>query len=58
MRVRSALSAGAHCDSKVALRAGDDGANDLLVREVILADGVQVWFMAEHLVDVLLARAD
>jgi len=42
----------------VALRAGDDGANDLLVREVILADGVQVWFMAEHLVDVLLARAD
>jgi hypothetical protein len=41
MSVRSALSAGDRCDSTVALRAGDDGTNDLLVSEVIRTNEVQ-----------------
>ena len=32
--------------------AGDDGTNDLLVSEVIRTNELQVWFLAEHLVDV------
>ena len=39
-------------------KAGDDGTNDLLVSEVIRTNELQVWFLAEHLVDVPLARAD
>lgn len=38
--------------------AGDDGTNDLLVSEVIRSNELQVWFLAEHLVDVPLVRAD
>ena len=37
---------------------GDDGTNDLLVSEVIRSGELQVWFLAEHVVDVPLARAD
>jgi hypothetical protein len=29
---------------------GDDGANDLLVSEVVRANETQVWFRSEHLV--------
>jgi starvation-inducible DNA-binding protein len=32
--------------------AGDDGTNDLLVSEVIRTNELQVWFLAEHLVNV------
>ncbi len=39
-------------------QAGDDGTNDLLVSEVIRTNEFRVWFLAEHLVDVPLARAD
>lgn len=39
-------------------QAGDDGTNDLLVSEVIRTNEFQVWFLAEHLVDIPLARAD
>jgi len=38
--------------------AGDYGTNDLLVSQVIRTNELQVWFIAEHLVDVPLVRAD
>jgi starvation-inducible DNA-binding protein len=38
--------------------AGDDGTNDLLVSQVIRTNELQVWFLAEHLVDVPAVRAD
>jgi starvation-inducible DNA-binding protein len=44
--------------AKQASEAGDDGTNDLLVSEVIRTNELQVWFLAEHLVDVPLVRAD
>jgi starvation-inducible DNA-binding protein len=37
---------------------GDDGTNDLLVSEVITRGELQVWFVAEHVVDMPLARTD
>jgi starvation-inducible DNA-binding protein len=36
---------------------GDDGTNDLLVSDVIRRNELQVWFVAEHVVDAPLARA-
>jgi starvation-inducible DNA-binding protein len=39
-----------------AAEAGDDGTNDLLISDVIRSNELQVWFIAEHLVDVPLAR--
>jgi starvation-inducible DNA-binding protein len=36
---------------------GNNGTNELLVGEVIRADKVQVWFWAEHAVDVPLVRS-
>jgi len=44
--------------AKQASDAGDDGTNDLLVSNVIRTNEMQVWFLAEHLVDVPLVRAD
>jgi starvation-inducible DNA-binding protein len=38
--------------------AGDDGTNDLLVSDIIRTNELQVWFVAEHLVDVPLVKAD
>jgi starvation-inducible DNA-binding protein len=38
--------------------AGDDGTNDLLVSDVIRAGEKQVWFLAEHLVDSPVVRAE
>ncbi len=40
-----------------AAESGDDGTNDLLVSEVIRRNEQQAWFLAEHVVDVPLARA-
>jgi starvation-inducible DNA-binding protein len=37
---------------------GDDGTNDLLVSNVIRTNEMQVWFVAEHLVDGPLVHAD
>jgi starvation-inducible DNA-binding protein len=37
--------------------AGDDGTNDLLVSDVIRRNELQVWFIAEHVVDAPLVRA-
>ena len=44
--------------AKLASEAGDDGTNDLLISDVIRTNELQVWFLAEHLVDVPLVRAD
>jgi starvation-inducible DNA-binding protein len=44
--------------AKQAAEAGDDGTNDLLVSGVIRTHEMQVWFLAEHLVDTPLVRAE
>jgi len=44
--------------AKQATGSGDDGTNDLLVSNVIRTNELQVWFLAEHLVDVPVVRAD
>jgi starvation-inducible DNA-binding protein len=36
---------------------GDEGTNDLIVSDVIRTNEMQVWFLAEHLVDAPLVRA-
>jgi starvation-inducible DNA-binding protein len=48
----------AHAMARIAAQGGDDGTNDLLVSEVIRRNELQVWFVAEHVVDVPLTRAD
>jgi starvation-inducible DNA-binding protein len=48
----------AHTMAKQAADAGDDGTNDLIVSEVIRTGELQVWFVAEHVVDVPLVKAD
>jgi len=40
-----------------AAEGGDDGTNDLLVSDVIRRNELQVWFVAEHLVDMPLVKA-
>ncbi len=44
--------------ARQAAEAGDDGTNDLLVSDIIRTNEKQVWFVAEHLVDVPLVKAD
>jgi starvation-inducible DNA-binding protein len=44
--------------AKQAAEAGDDGTNDLLVSQVIRTHEMQVWFLAEHLVDTPPVRAE
>jgi starvation-inducible DNA-binding protein len=44
--------------AKQAAEAGDDGTNDLLVSGVIRTHEMQVWFLAEHLVDTPSVRAE
>jgi starvation-inducible DNA-binding protein len=44
--------------AKRADEGGDDGTNDLLVSDVVRTNELQVWFLAEHVVDVPLVRAD
>jgi starvation-inducible DNA-binding protein len=44
--------------AKQASEAGDDGTNDLLVSQIIRTNELQVWFLAEHLVDVPVVLAD
>ncbi len=44
--------------ARQAAEGGDDGTNDLLVSEVIRTNELQVWFLAEHLVDAPVVRAD
>jgi starvation-inducible DNA-binding protein len=44
--------------ARQAAQEGDDGTNDLVVSDVIRTNELQVWFVAEHLVDAPLVRAD
>ena len=43
--------------ARLAAAGGDDGTNDLLVSGVIRGNELQVWFLAEHVVDAPTARA-
>jgi starvation-inducible DNA-binding protein len=40
-----------------ATEGGDDGTNDLIVSDIIRRNELQVWFVAEHVVDVPLTQA-
>ena len=40
-----------------AAESGDDGTNDMIVSDVIHTNELQVWFVAEHVVDVPLVEA-
>lgn len=42
---------GARAGARKATELGDDGTNDLLVSDVIRTNEMQVWFLAEHVVD-------
>lgn len=44
--------------AKAADDSGDDGTNDLLVSDVVRTNELQVWFLAEHLVDAPTVEAD
>ena len=44
--------------ARKAAEEGDDGTNDLLVSSVIRTNEMQVWFVAEHVVDGPLVHAD
>ena len=44
--------------ARVAAQAGDDGTNDLIVSDVIRRNELQVWFVAEHVVEVPLTHAE
>jgi starvation-inducible DNA-binding protein len=44
--------------ARQAAKDGDDGTNDLLVSQVLRTNELQTWFIAEHLVDVPVVRAD
>src|SRR5881296_3898353 len=43
--------------ARLAAQGGDDGTNDLIVSDVIRRNELQVWFVAEHVVDVALTHA-
>jgi starvation-inducible DNA-binding protein len=43
--------------ARQAAAAGDDGTNDLLVSDVIRTSELQVWFVAEHAVEMPLVQA-
>src|SRR3954449_1695450 len=43
--------------ARAAAEAADDGTNDLIVSNVIRSNELQVWFVAEHVVNVPLVQA-
>jgi starvation-inducible DNA-binding protein len=44
--------------ARLAAERGDDGTNDLIVSDVIRTNEMQVWFLAEHVVETPLVRAE
>lgn len=48
----------ARAAAKKASDAGDEGTNDLLISDVVRTNELQVWFVAEHVVDEPLVRAE
>jgi starvation-inducible DNA-binding protein len=47
----------AHTMARQAVENGDDGTNDLIVSDVIRTNELEVWFVAEHVVDTPAVRA-
>ncbi len=47
-----------HDYAEKADESGDDGTNDLVVSELVRTNEMQVWFVAEHVVDSPLTRAE
>ena len=43
--------------ARLTANAGDDGTNDLIVSDIIRSNELQVWFIAEQIVDTPLVRA-
>jgi starvation-inducible DNA-binding protein len=43
--------------ARLAAQSGDDGSNDLIVSDVIRRNELQVWFVAEHAVELPLTAA-
>ena len=43
--------------ARLAAEGGDDGSNDLIVSDVIRRNELQVWFLAEHVVNIPLTHA-
>jgi starvation-inducible DNA-binding protein len=43
--------------ARQAVETGDDGTNDLIVSDVIRTNELEVWFVAEHVVDTPAVRA-
>ena len=43
--------------ARLAAEGADDGTNDLIVSNVIRSNELQVWFVAEHVVDMPLVQA-
>ena len=56
LRAHEIVLAGARAFAREAADAGDDGTNDLLVSSVIRTNEMQVWFLAEHLIDPTATR--
>jgi starvation-inducible DNA-binding protein len=48
----------ARASARKAAEMGDEGTNDLLISDVIRTNEMQVWFLAEHLVDAPQVIAD
>ncbi len=44
--------------AKAASDAGDEGTNDLLISDVVRTNELQFWFVAEHVVDTPLVKAE
>ena len=51
LRAHTIVLTEARTFARLAAERGDDGTNDLVVSEVIRTNEMQVWFVAEHLVD-------
>jgi len=57
LRAHEIVLAEARTFAREAAETGDDGTNDLLVSGVIRTQEMQVWFLAEHLVEPSAPRA-
>ena len=44
--------------ARLAAERGDDGTNDLIVSDIVRTNEMQVWFLAEHVVEAPLVRAE
>src|SRR5262245_47044153 len=57
LEAHEAILADAHDAAARVIEHGDDGTNDLIVSDVIRTGEMQVWFLAEHLVETPLVLA-